>query len=564
MSKQKAKNIPKSKQPQPVVRKTTRPPGIPILQQLENWFAAHQRIILPVSLVVSFIFSLLLFDVKISYSNDDSLYIEGAFNFSQDIHHAFTENAPLYPLLLSIPVKIWGINVILLKSISIIFTLLHILFLYLAFRNRIPFVILIPALFIVATNSYFQYFASMTFTESLFMFLQALFIYYFFRVYDHVKDKTSLKDTWKQWLLLGFFIFVLSFCKNIALGALIAVALFFVLEKKFLHALYSIIGFVLVRIPFEFVRKLLWGGGGSQFSSQLDILSRKDPYDISKGQEDFSGFVTRYFANFNLYISKRTYQILGFLSPDDVKIRAGLNFLFLVFIAIAAFWILKNRHKLLKFVWIYFFIMMSIMFVALQTRWDQPRMIMVYLPLILIVVFYGIFALVIKKGSFMNFLYIAFVGIVFLSGFFSTMGLSVKNYPIVKKNLAGDKYYGYTADWTNFLKMSEYCADSLPPTSYVASRKAPMSFVYGHGKQFYGIYNVFSTDPDTVMNTFKKNNVTHFILASLRRNPKTNDGYIINTIHRLVQPVIQKYPNQFTLIKQIGETEPAYLYRINY
>jgi hypothetical protein len=64
------------------------------------------------------------------------------------------------------------------------------------------------------------------------------------------------------------------------------------------------------------------------------------------------------------------------------------------------------------------------------------------------------------------------------------------NIPVIKKNLKGDKYYGYTPDWQNFLKCSEWAADSLPDSALVASRKAPMSFVYGNGKKFFPIYSV--------------------------------------------------------------------------
>jgi hypothetical protein len=565
MAKSKSSNVSQKKVP-PVIQKSgaKNAPNKTILLGLEDNLASHQKAIFFIILIVSFLFSLLLFDVKISEANDDSLYIEGAYNFAHDIHHAFTANAPLYPLLLSIPVKLFGIHLVWLKIISVIFSLLHIVFLYFAFRNRIPFVVLIPVMFIVATNSYFQYFASQTFTESLFIFLQALFVYYFFRANDKLKKRSTLKENWKQWLLIGFFIFILSFCKNIAIGALIAVIIFFLSEKKYLYALYSLAGFIIARIPFEIIRKALWGSGQSQFSSQMTILLQKDPYDPGKGQEDISGFIQRFFDNFNLYISKRLFQILGFRSPDETTTKGGLILFFLIFMGIGAFYILKNKQKVMKFVWIYFVIMMSLMFAVLQTRWDQPRMIMVYVPFMLIAVFYGLYALVINKSSFNQILYFAFVGIIFFSGFLTTIGKSLKNYPVIKKNLAGDIYYGYTSDWINFLKMSKYCADSLPANSYVASRKAPMSFVYGNGKKFYPVYTVFSTDPDSVLNTFKKDSVTHVIIASLRRDPKKVDGYVINTMHRVVQPIAQKYPDKLVLVKQIGENEPAYLYQIKY
>ncbi len=45
----------------------------------------------------------------------------------------------------------------------------------------------------------------------------------------------------------------------------------------------------------------------------------------------------------------------------------------------------------------------------------------------------------------------------------------------LKKNLSGDKYLGYTTDWQNFLKISEWSEKNLPKDSYVASRKAAIS-----------------------------------------------------------------------------------------
>jgi hypothetical protein len=169
-----------------------------------------------------------------------------------------------------------------------------------------------------------------------------------------------------------------------------------------------------------------------------------------------------------------------------------------------------------------------------------------------------------KKDSVIQFIYIIFVSVFFFSSFISSTVKATVHFKELKKNFAGDIYYGYSKDWVNFLQMSSYCADSLPPASLVASRKAPMSFIYGHGKKFYAVYNVFSSDADSVLSTFKKDGVTHVIIASLRRNPKKPDGFTINTMERLLQPVVQKYPGKLKLVKQIGEEEPAYLYQIVY
>ncbi len=166
-------------------------------------------------------------------------------------------------------------------------------------------------------------------------------------------------------------------------------------------------------------------------------------------------------------------------------------------------------------------------------------------------------------------IYMVLTGIICISIMLSSFKRGGKNLPIVKKNLAGDMYYGYTPDWQNFLKCSKWCADSLPANTLVASRKAPMSFVYSKGKKFFPIYSVIKKDsltnqsnPDSALAFFKNAGVTHIMLGSLRIDPNVNSGQIINTVHNIVQPIMQKYPDKLKLIHTEGFSEQSYLLEI--
>jgi hypothetical protein len=358
-------------------------------------------------------------------------------------------------------------------------------------------------------------------------------------------------------------LFLLTLSRNIAIAAVPALFAFFLLTKNFKALLISASTFGIFRIGFEFLRKAVWGAN-SQFASQIDILRQKDPYDASKGLDDLAGFFGRLTANTDLYLSKRFFQILGFISEDSVITKTSLSVLVIMLFCLGLILAFRNKNQMLLFTGIYTFFFCGLTFFVLQTRWDQPRFVLVCTHLILILIFYGLYSISGKNFTGLLFAFLLPCTIILCSSFFSSVKKSIANFPIVKENLKGDRYYGYTVDWQNFLKMSAWCADSLPPESFVASRKAPLSFIYSNGKSFYPVYHVFSTDPDTILDTFKKNHVTHIILASLRRNPKKQDGYIINTMHRLLQPVVQKYPEKVSFVKQIGETEPAYLYKFNY
>lgn len=45
---------------------------------------------------------------------------------------------------------------------------------------------------------------------------------------------------------------------------------------------------------FEVIKSFIWGSQ-NQFSNQYQILIQKDPYNASKGVDDFGGFVDRLF-----------------------------------------------------------------------------------------------------------------------------------------------------------------------------------------------------------------------------------------------------------------------------
>jgi hypothetical protein len=98
-----------------------------------------------------------------------------------------------------------------------------------------------------------------------------------------------------------------------------------------------------------------------------------------------------------------------------------------------------------------------------------------------------------------------------------------------------------------------------------------MSFVYAKGRRFYPIYSVIAKDsltnqsnPDSALAILKRNKVTHILLASLRLDPTRNTGQVINTLHNILVPVAQKYPDKLVEIKVFGQSEPAAIYEIRY
>lgn len=543
-------------------------PSQTLFDKLENWAEKNDKKLLFVFLVISLLLSFMLFNARISEAHDDALYLEGGWRYVHEFpNYFYTQNAPLYVMFLGLLTKVFGFKLLLFKLFNIAFQFFGVYFFFKAFNKRIPYLVFMPVMLFVSCNHLIQYYASMTFTEAFYLFLQSLFFYFFFKLYDVLQNNEDGLKHKKQFLLVGLFAFLIATTKSVAIVSVPALILFFIIQKQYKNAGLALGAFLIFKIPYELLVKLIWGSQ-NQFAGQSKILLLKDPYDVAAGNDDLSGFVGRLLDNSNLYLSKRFFQLLGFRDENSTEVYGLLTFLLIVGLLVALFYVFKNKQNALLFLGLFTGAQLLLSFLILQARWDQPRIVLIAMPIMLMLLFYFFYQKVKTSGMGQN-LYMAIIVLVSVSVLISSFKRGSKNLPIVKKNLAGDIFYGYTPDWQNFLKCSRWCADSLPQNTLVASRKAPMSFVYGNGKKFFPIYSVIKKDsltnqsqPDSALAFFKEKQVTHLIVASLRINPTQNTGQVINTIHNIIQPIMEKYPNKLKIIHTEGVTEQAYVFEI--
>ena len=72
--------------------------------------------------------------------------------------------------------------------------------------------------------------------------------------------------------------------------------------------------------------------------------------------------------------------------------------------------------------------------------------------------------------------------------------------------------------------------------------------------------------PDSLINLLLRGNVDYLIRANLRLNPNQKSNRVINTVHRYMYYMEQKYFGIFSQVSQIGgdDEEPAYLFQIHW
>ncbi len=537
-----------------------------LLDRLNNWFEKNDKKVFYTLLFLSTLFSLLLFDSKVSDGGDDSSYIERAWSFIHEGKFPYFQG-PGYPLALSFFVKMFGLNVIALKFFSVACQFGFVWVTYLTFRKRIPYVVLFALISFISFNNFIQYYASQTFTESFFLFLQSICLYVTFKIIDAINNDSTLikgfQENYGKWLLFGFMFVLLAISKSIGFVAVGGVVLYFLFTRNYKQIVYAILMFLAFRFLYQIITTAEFG---ANTSNQLEMMLRKQLYKPQGGHEDFSGMIDRFFNNFDTYISLHIYRILNPVYKHDYAITdivPPLAYITTVVLAVFTFLSYK-KNKYIFFSSIYLISLCGGIFLGVQAQNMQDRLIIIAMPLIFLVLFYGMYELV-KKYSMLQTVFILFASIMLLVTIGKSTVLAKQNATALKKNLGGDVYYGFTPDWENFLKMSKYCADSLPDSVNVLSRKPSMSFIYGNGKKFIGQWDSpENPNADSVLMGWQKQNVKYVILPNLRMNPKKNNGKIINNIHRMILPVYQKYRDKIRLVKTIGTIEKCELYEIIY
>lgn len=529
--------------------------------KMETWLSERSNLLFYIFLAVYILFSFLYFNVKPSIAGDDSSYIIRAIDFIESGKFP-SYQGPIYPMVLSLLIAVAGMNLMLLKLSSLVFMVGFILVFYRTFKGRISYISLFYTIGILSISHLFLYFSSQTYSEALFLLLQAVLFYVIFNSVSRseggwMPDKKEIIFV----VLVSLLSVLLFLTRTIGFGALLAVVVFFMFERKFKRALFVTVLFVTLLGAFFAVRSVAWDVPLKSGEQSSQLMS-KNPYDQSEGTEDFKGFVTRFKDNSNLYLSKHLLRIIGFWAELENTVKSPLTIaVYLIFMF--GFFHFAKQNKYLFFTAVYLAIMLGITFFSLQKIWDQYRLIIPFVPLMLIFLTESLVSL--GRAKQFQLVRKALPAVLILS-LTLTFGKGVKSMDIttLTKNMKGDMLAGYTPDWVSYFQMAEYCHLNLSEEQIVACRKPNLARIYGKGKKFYGIYRIPSDDPDELIEYLKERNITHIIMGSLRKNPYEYTGQTINTIQRFLAIIVKKYPQTFKQIAKFGNQEPTYLFEIIY
>lgn len=528
-----------------------------LIKIINDFLTKNEKVFVILSLILAIITSILLFDVKVSLSGDDCDYIVAAGDFWNNFlypgHHG-----PLYPIILSPFVGIFGVNLVLLKSLSALFIVASLWLFYKSFKNIVPIIVLIPSLLLVSINPYVLFFASYTYSEPLFMFMQALFFYLFSKYFWKSHQEYSIKKDWGKYIILALTIMGMGLTRTIGFCVVGIIIIYFITERRWKDLVYTVSIFTVIFCIFYFSKPIIWPDSPSVQS--FDTLFAKNPYNPEQGAEDISGLIQRFFENSNIYLSGYLYKYLGFRSSSDIPLEdipALSIFTYILFFAcfIAVF----RKNKPLLFTGLYTGTLIFASFILLHKMWAQDRLIMIYYPFMLLFLLGGLYYIFtndkLKKISFIYPLIL--ISILAGTTIHAKKRIS-KHLPVLQQNILGDDLYGLTPDWENFIKMSRWANENLDKNTVIVSRKPTISYVYT-GRRFFGIYNVPYVNIHDITEQYSKEKENN-ILLTVEMN--ANSSALIASLAPHLQNVfVSKKEGNFLLNNQ--QIQAAIVYKID-
>jgi hypothetical protein len=326
----------------------------------------------------------------------------------------------------------------------------------------------------------------------------------FFNIVSKIESEHNYFKFWKEWLIFGLLMLMLYLTRSVGIAMLISVVFYFFISKKHKAILFTVLPFVMFYFIFFIYKVVFWKTTSVGIESQSAVFYLKDPYNASAGNEDLTGYFFRFISNIYQYLYEHFFAMNGINVGHISKLNVFFAIIFLILL-INAFVVFMKSNKLFYIIGIYLLTALGITFITVQTFWNQERLIMVYYPFLVIILFYALDKSMSKRKSLILKILPFVIGcIVLLLVLINSLKETSKTVPVLAKNVSGNTYYGYTRGWDSYLKLSEWCGNNLKTSDIVGCRNPTMSFIYSKDKEYRGIYGFPAMSVDSFLYSVNK------------------------------------------------------------
>lgn len=533
------------------------------LQRLDSWIEARWKWVFASIFALFLLVAIGLFDAYIVPMADDGNYVLEAMNLARHgIYPSF--QSVLYNVLMVIPSALFGYDVLGFKLFSLLFAASGIYLFYKVFRDHLPASVVAFALFIYASNYAIQFYSSAVMSEAFFMTFQTIYLAIAFLLIKHFDSSDhSPSAGFLAWT--GLVLLLFSISKNMQIISAFVIALYFALHGRWRPAAMIAGVFVAYRVVYSALIGILFGG--STVSSQFSTMLLKNFYDPTQGNETLWGLMLRYRENFHHHIANDLIRVLGF-GPEGIPFEGNplVTWIFAIGCLLLLYRAFRFKENQLFMLGLYLMVLMSVVFIALQTHWKQDRMILIFIPPLALFIAGMLHREASRsKTVWAHWAVISMMGLIGLAQLRHLPAKVEANRPKLHALLQGDEIGGYTTDWKNYHRMSNWAAENLPEGSRVGVRKSGTSIVFTRGAEiFENFYASTREQGDQVIADLQQKGVTHIMACSLRLNPyRAVEGQVIGTMYSYLRAIYAFDPQRITLVHTIGDAEPCYLYAID-
>ena len=268
----------------------------------------------------------------------------------------------------------------------------------------------------------------------------------------------------------------------------------------------------------------------------------KNPYRRELGKMEFTDWFTRLFKNIERYI---THEIpsgcLSFIEVqynDPVAFSEWVTGILMLTLILFGLWKLKVSRTIM---FSYLLGSFGIMFLWPEV-WFGIRFIMPVIPILLVLLGYGLYVIIIWLLEKVNVKNSFVVQVVVPLSFLLAIPLFKPSIDALHEKAS----YGYPPKYQAFFDLAKWTHDNLPDSAVVSSRKPGLFYLFSSR---YSHSYARVANREEIIEGFIKSGVDYVVVDEL--------GY--SSTPRYLVPAIRSYPMKFKTVKQMGESK-TYLF----
>lgn len=419
---------------------------------------------------VYLLLSILTFDLRLYTGGDNATYIilaeslatgRGYNNIHLPEESPHTKFPVGLPLLLSVPLFLFGQNLFVLKCGVLMIGIIGFFFAYrigaLLYKNTVNLVMIlyvsIPLLYVF--NHY-------VLSEIPYLCFSVAAVYLFMKA----------RKNRPVFYYLSFALAVYSYLiRTVGIALVIAMIVVLLVKKEYQYVIILLFMFLVVSVPWQIRNARVphaW-----TYANELFL---RNPYNAVLGKISVIDFVVRLWENFILYTFTIFPQTLVPIIKSPV-ILAISGFMFLIFM-IRGF---VERIRRFTVIEVYFLMSIAIT-LSWPGIWSSPRFLV---PLMLFLVFYFSSG-VLWAAKRIN---IRYVGVVILVAIavlnsIALFSLGRQAFKYNAASLTGDKYAGYPPADRRYFEAIDYIRDNVPQNKVIIARKPQFVYLISRCKSF--------------------------------------------------------------------------------